>query len=167
MTTRTDPTVKTLLRRDWPHRSPSGGQLTARCWGRQFVLLDVDRYFGTFSDEAGAVMRPLADDLAFVAFHARDCTTVISPFGTTGSLYAPVGAADALLAVLVAADRDDVTPALSAAPIIAAHAAPLRASTAPVYRKRLIAREAARRIEVDLGSLPEINPTTSTMENAR
>lgn len=152
MITATYPTLKVsaLLARYRIHHAPSGGRLTARRWGHRFVVLDIDRYFGPFGDEAGAVMRPLADDLAFVAFWSRDCTTVISPFGSTGTLYAPLGAADALLVVLVAADRGDVEPAHRVAPVILDLVQPLRDEKGSVAAKKALARAIAQQIEAEL-----------------
>lgn len=147
----TGPTVKTLLRRDWPHRSPSGGMLTARRFGRRIVLLDIDRYAGPFPDEAGAVMRPIAEDLALIAYGLRGGVVFVSQFGITGTLHAPVGAADALLAVLVAADAGDVTAAHSVAPVIRRHADPLRAQRLTKAAMRTLAVDAIAGIEADLG----------------
>lgn len=145
------PAVAALLRATGPHRSPSGGQLTARRWGRRVVLLDVDRLGALFPDDVAEVMAPLADDLAVVAFWLRDWPTSISQFAGTGTLYAPTGAAERLLTVLWAADAGDVTAAQEVAPVVAQHAAPLRDRRPGVRRKRQLAVEAVRRIEYDLG----------------
>lgn len=141
------PTVRPLVRTG-PHRSPSGGELTVRRWGRHFVVLDIDLIGGAWPEPAAEVLRPIAFDLAHLALYTRDGPVFVSQFLSTGSLYAPNPVADVLLDVLVAADAGQLTPARLAGPVIRRHVAPVHA-TRPVWPGKRqfplrVTREAAR-----------------------